>query len=427
MIKTGLLFLACCLNGSIEKAFASSRTGAGELARLMDMHKPQNIPALSSASLSSIKRKVLFPGQEEPTLIEIPGFEHYGCSQCHQGNELLDGSEQRIAKVLSRLKKLSPESGSVPLKHYIIQPWSGPLLAANQFAHATFDSIRLFPRTILIDKKAYDNNTHLHEILHLTQSFVGHANELEAYSLNAQEDARFLLLNFPYFENAVTAFYLDDFKKILEDYFKRQVKENSVPREVQWFQNEFNAEHLEKVKNAALKMKPLMKKAAQLVRDFPLQSSFLSEQTGVPSLMLDLSAAQTLTLPPITLPKVKAEKAFDLLDEQMNKTDNILLGYKIDRKKEALLHMRYTLNIKDPVQSLIIYFHYLRRWRINSEGEIDLTVSKHLQHYVDDKLKQIDRMLEYPGISPIEKTSGETFKKQILRELKKIMIQNREE
>ena len=53
------------------------------------------------------------------------------------------------------------------------------------------------PAAILIDSKAYQEATHLHESLHLTQKFIGLANELEAYSLNIISDPRLLLLNFP--------------------------------------------------------------------------------------------------------------------------------------------------------------------------------------------------------------------------------------
>ncbi len=421
LIKISVISLACVLLSTVvAKVSASpSQIGNGELTHLIEIHSPRPLP-VAPATLKSEKRSVLFPGQAEPTLLEIPGFKNYACDQCHQSDDLLDRAEKRIANVLTRLKTASPESSTVPLKQYIIQPWAGPLLSAHQFAHATFDTIRLFPRTILIDQYVYDNNTHLHEILHLTQTFLGHANELEAYSLNAQEDARFLLLNFPYFENIANVFFIEDFKIILEEYFSRPIKDGPIPREVQWYSNEFDSEKLNKISNAIQKMKPLMKEAARLNRDYPLQSAYLSEQTGIPSLLLDLAAVQVMELPAITLSEEKRDKAFALLEEQMNKTDNILLGYKIDRKKEALLHMRYTLGINDPAQRLALYFHYLKGWKTTAEGELDLFVPKYLNDYVQEKIKQVDRMLEYPEISSFEKAGGERFKNQILLELKKI-------
>jgi len=386
---------------------------------LIEIHTP-HAPPSDPADLKLAQRSVQFSGQTEPTLLEIPGFENYACNQCHQSDDLFDRAEKRITNVLARLKSLSPESGTVPLKQYIIQPWAGPLLSAQQYAHATFDAIRLFPRTILVDQYVYDNNTHLHEILHLTQTFLGHANELEAYSLNAQEDARFLLLNFPYFENSVSAFYIKDFKNILEEYFARPVDDGFVPREVQWYINDFDPDKINKVAVSIEKMDPILKKAAQLNREFPLQSAYLSEQTGIPSLMLDMAAVQVMELPEITLPQETQDKAYALLEEQMNKTDNILLGYIINRKDEALLHMRYTLNISDPAQRLALYFHYLKQWKIKPDGTINFSIPLHLKDYVEKKLKQIDRLLEYRGISTLEKAGGERFKKRIQEELQKI-------
>jgi len=419
-IKITALSVAFVLYGLIAKTSASpADIGSGELSRLIEIHTPK-APPIHPENLKRAQRSVQFPGLIEPTLLEIPGFENYACNQCHQSDDLFDRAEKRITNVLDRLKLLSPESGTVPLKQYIIQPWAGPLLSAQQYAHATFDAIRLFPRTILVDQYVYDNNTHLHEILHLTQTFLGHANELEAYSLNAQEDARFVLLNFPYFENSVSAFYFEDFKNVLEEYFARPVNDDFVPREVQWYINDFDPDKINTLTASIIRMKPILKKAAQLNRDFPLQSAYLSEQTGIPSLLLDLAAVQVMELPKITLPQETQDKAYALLEEQMNKTDNVLLGYIINRKDEALLHMRYTLKINDPVQRLALYFHYLKQWKVKPDGSINFANLPHLKEYVDEKMKQIDRLLEFRGISTLEKAGGERFKKRIQKELQKI-------
>jgi hypothetical protein len=419
-IKITALSVAFILFGLIAKASASpADIGSGELSRLIETHTPLP-PPFNPADLKLAQRSVQFPGQTEPTLLEIPGFENYACNQCHQSDDLFDRAEKRITNVLARLKSISPESGTVPLNQYIIQPWAGPLLTAQQYAHATFDAIRLFPRTILVDQYVYNNNTHLHEILHLTQTFLGHSNELEAYGLNAQEDARFLLLNFPYFENIVSAFYAEDFKNILKEYFARPVDDGFIPREVQWYINEFDPEKINKLSAYIVRMKPLLDKAARLNREFPLQAAYLSEQTGIPSLLLDLAAVQVMELPEITLPQETQDKAYALLEEQMNKTDNILLGYIINRKDEALLHMRYTLNISEPAQRLALYFHYLKQWKVNPDGAINFSIPLHLEDYVEKKLRQVDRLLEYQGISTLEKAGGKRFKKRIQEELQKI-------
>ena len=122
-----------------------------------------------------------------------------------------------------------------------MQPW--------QFAHTTFDSIRISPAAILIDSRVYGNATHLHESIHLTQSFVGAANELEAYGLNIRSDPRFLILNFPYFADTVTEFFLPEFPKILDRFFARPTRDDlNIPKEVQWYLMPIDDESLEQLK-----------------------------------------------------------------------------------------------------------------------------------------------------------------------------------
>ena len=154
-----------------------------------------------------------------------------------------------MRQTLKRLDSIFPDLTPAPLKQFIIQSWSGELLQPWQFAHTTFDSIRISPAAILIDSRVYGNATHLHESIHLTQSFVGAANELEAYGLNIRSDPRFLILNFPYFSDMVTEFFLPEFPKILDRFFARPIREDlNIPKEVQWFLMPFDDEILKKLK-----------------------------------------------------------------------------------------------------------------------------------------------------------------------------------
>lgn len=388
----------------------------GELARLIGIHKlassPQDIAALDVA-----EKTVQLPGQAEATHFAIYGFEAFGCNQCHEGETLLDNAANRMTTALARLKEASPETPAVPLRQYLIQSWSDPLLSSGQLAHATFDAIRLFPASVLIDAHAYRLNTHVHETLHLAQSFLGPANELEAYALNARSDPGFLLLNYPYFENVIQAFFAPDFPEILKRYYARDVREMTLPQEAQWFLNPFEEDSLNRIAEATRNMEPLLKDAAELNRRYPLQAAMLSEQTGVPSLLLDIAAARSLTLPPLTISSDQQEQAFEILRNQMEKTDNLFLGYRVDRKKEALMHLQLGLKIKDAEQRTALYFHFLNRWDATREG---LSASERLEEYVRGKLDGIDQLLAHPGITGIEREGGRRFRENIEKRLREI-------
>ncbi|MFT4579870.1 MAG: hypothetical protein ACI9UO_002719, partial [Nitrospinales bacterium] len=240
-LMIGSLFLIYCVS-FIPSIFAAEKMGLGELDRLIKIHKPQKPTEDFDATVGPKKSIQLLP-KTEPTVFSIPGFKTYGCGECHQSNDLLDLSIDRMRQTLKRLHTILPGIAPAPLKQFIIQSWSGELLQPWQFAHTTFDSVRISPATILIDSRAYGNATHLHESLHLTQPFVGAANELEAYGLNIRSDPRFLFLNFPYFSDTVTAFFLPEFPEMLDRFFARQINEDlSVPREVQWFLMPFDEE-----------------------------------------------------------------------------------------------------------------------------------------------------------------------------------------
>ncbi|GIT64683.1 MAG: hypothetical protein Ct9H300mP23_03100 [Nitrospinota bacterium] len=79
----------------------------------------------------------------------------------------LGSFENRMRQTLKRLDSFFPRLTPAPLKQFIIQSWSGELLQPWQFAHTTFDSIRISPAAILIDSRVYGNATHLHESIPL--------------------------------------------------------------------------------------------------------------------------------------------------------------------------------------------------------------------------------------------------------------------
>ncbi len=388
----------------------------GELARLIGIHSPAS-PPQDIAALDVAEKTVRLPGQAEATHFVIYGFEAFGCRQCHEGEALLDSAVSRMTTALARLKEASPETPAVPLRQYLIQSWSDPLLSAGQLAHATFDAIRLFPASILVDTYAYGLNTHVHESLHLAQDFLGPANELEAYALNARFDPGFLLLNYPYFENVMQAFFAPEFPEILKRYYDREVRDMTLPQEAQWFLNPFEEDSLSAIAEATRRMEPLLKGAADLNRRYPLQAAMLSEQTGIPSLLLDIVAARSLPLPPLTISADQQEQAFEILRNQMEKTDNLFLGYRVDRKKEALMHLQLGLKIKDAEQRTSLYFHFLNRWDATKEG---LSASERLEEYVRGKLEGIERLLAHPGITEIEREGGRRFRENIEKRLMEI-------
>jgi hypothetical protein len=402
-----------------DRALADPPIGLGELDSLISQHLPKQDPRLTGKTLKNfiIQQPV---GGTGTTAFLIPGFENYDCGKCHQPEQLVQKAASRMKRVLDRLKRTLPESNKVPLRQYIIQPYSDALLQPGQLAHATFDTIRISPGSILIDTKAYGEATHLHETLHLTQTFLGHVNELEAYGLNIRSDPRFLILNFPYFAKVLEAFFIPDMDQILNAYFKRNIREkSSVPREVQWFLNEFDEDTLQRLSGAITKMEPLLVEVSRLNREVPLQSAYWSDRTGVRSLLLEIAAIKHLPLPELTVSAETKAWAFGVLDLQFNKDDNIRLGYIIDRRKEALMHLQYGKGPKDPAQRLALYFHYLKKRFLDDKGKIRLAIdnSQALTDYVNQKVKGIQTMIQLPGFTPVEKEAARAWVTTIKKEL----------
>jgi hypothetical protein len=392
---------------------AEERVGLGELDRLIKLHLPKKIQQGQEEGPS--KKVKLLPEGEE-TAFTIPGFESYGCSECHQPEQLLDKSIDRMRQSLSRLTTIFPDLPSPPLKQFIIQSWSDEWLRPGQFAHTTFDTIRIFPAAILVDSKVYGNATHLHESLHLTQPFLGMANELEAYGLNIRSDPKFLILNYPYFSDTVTGFFIPEFPDILNRFFAREVKEESsvlgedmtVSREVQWFLMPFEDDTLAKIEAAIIKLEPVLQEVSRLNRKYPLKSAYLGEQTRAASLLLDIAAVKILPLPPLELGPNSLKEAFSILDVQFSKLDNTRLGYRIDRKHEALMTITYHLRLKDPAVRLGIYFRFLKQRFIGEDGEVKLVVPEEedFKLYVKEKRRDIKKMADSPKLTPFEKASA---------------------
>lgn len=385
--------------------------GLGELSRLIQLHLPKKFQEGQEGGPS--KKVKLLPEGEE-TVFTIPGFESYGCGECHQPEQLLDKSIDRMRQSLNRLGTIFPDPP--PLKQFIIQSWSDEWLRPGQFAHTTFDTIRIFPAAILVDSKVYGNATHLHESLHLTQPFLGMANELEAYGLNIRSDPKFLILNFPYFSDTVTGFFIPEFQGILKRFFARPVKEREsvhgadmiVPKEVQWFLMPFEDDTLAKIAVAVEKMEPVLQEVSRLNRKYPLKAAYLGEQTRAASLMLDIAAVKILPLPPLDLDSASLKEAFSILDVQFNKLDNTRLGYRIDRKREALMTMTYHLRLKDTAVRLGIYFRFLKQRFIEKDGEVKLVVpdAGDFKKYVEEKRRDIKKMADSPKLTPIEKAGA---------------------
>jgi hypothetical protein len=413
-----VLWAALWMGGS-DEVLAQSQIGLGELDSLISQHLPQRDPRLTGKTLKNFVARQAVGGIGTTTFM-IPGFENYDCGKCHQPEQLIQKAAGRMNRVLRHLKKTLPKSNKVPLRQYIIQPYSDALLQPGQLAHATFDTIRISPGSILIDTQAYGEATHLHETLHLTQSFLGHVNELEAYGLNIRSDPRFMILNFPYFAKVMEAFFIPDMDQILNAYFKRSIREKSnVPRETQWFLDEFDEAALQRLSQAIAKMEPLLVEVSRLNREIPLQSAYWSDRTGVRSLLLDISAVKHLPLPELEVNDETKAWAFGVFDLQFNKDDNTRLGYVIDRRKEALMHLQYGKGPKDPAQQLALYFHYLKKKFLNEKGEIRLAVGnpQALKDYVEQKVAGIETMILLPGFTPIEKEAAHAWVATIQKDL----------
>ncbi len=397
-----LIFLTS-LTFIISPLQAEEPIGLGELNRLIQLHLPKKF---QEGVDSGPSKKIKLLPKSEATVFTIPGFEAYGCGECHQAEQLLDRSINRMRKSLVWLSSIFPNLPPPPLKQFIIQSWADEWLRSGQFAHTTFDTIRIFPSAILVDSRVYGNATHLHESLHLTQPFLGIANELEAYGLNIRSDPRFLLLNFPYFADTLTAFFITDFPDILNRFFSREVKETAtVPREVQWFLMPFEDDTLNRVATAIEKLEPVLKEVSRLNREYPLESAYLGEQTRAVSLLLDIAAVKILPLPPLDLDSSALDEAFSILERQFNKLDNTRLGYRIDRKREALMTMSYHLRLKDSATRLGIYFRFLKKRFIGVGGEVKLVVpdEKDFKLFVEEKRRDIAKIAGSPKRTPVEK------------------------
>ena len=404
----GSLFLICPSYLFAEK-IAEEKIGLGELDRLIKIHKPQKPVEGFDATAGPTKKVQLLP-EGETTVFSIPGFKAYGCGECHDANDLLDLSVNRMRQTLKRLHSMLPDLPPPPLKQFIIQSWSGELLQPWQFAHTTFDSVRISPSAILIDSRVYGNATHLHETLHLTQPFLGAANELEAYGLNIRSDPKFMMLNFPYFSDTVTAYFMPGFPKILDRFFARPIREDiNLPKEVQWFLMPFDEEILTALSTQIKNMEPLLKEVERLNRKFPIEAAYLGEQTRAMSLLLDIAAAKLLPLPDLIELATEREEAFSILEQQFNKLDNTRLGYRIDRKHEALMILTYKMKIKDPQKRLGLYFHFLKDRYIGPDGEVDLKVSnkEDLKKFVEEKRVQVNRMAKSKNFTEIERQGAE--------------------
>ncbi len=380
--------------------------GPEELGHLLDLHPAQEIAEADIASLTAHEESIeLAPGRE-PVLFRIPGFKQFDCGRCHQPQDLVRSAADRMRGVINKLEMAWPEAKPLPLKQYIIQPYTDKLLQAGQLAHATFDTIRVFPGTLIIDAKAYDGNTHLHEALHLNQPFLGHVNELEAYSVNVLEDPRFLLLNYPYFADTVTQFFEPGLDRLLADWYGRDLHEGlNVPREVQWFLMPFDPARLQKLKDALPQLKSLLREASRIYRAHPYKTAYLTEQTGVRSLVFDLSAVRLLPLPAPDLPDEAIARALEVFDQQMPRTDNTRLGYVIDRKTESMMTLKYTSPIKEKSDRRLLYFHYLKKRFFDEAGHLRLPIddAEDFANFLKRKREGVEKMVAYPGLTEIER------------------------
>ncbi len=396
----------------------------GELNSLLENHSPKRDPQYSEEKLDTYKYTFSLRDNLESTIL-IPGFQNYECSQCHQAEELAKSAEQRLRRAVNRLNKFFPkEASTLPIKQYIIQPFEDGLLRRGQLAHATFDTVRVFPSSIIIDSKVYGEATHLHELLHLSQPFLGAVNELEAYGLNLQSNPQFLILNFPYFVDVVQAFWISELDQILEDYFAQPYKEQSkVPREVQWFIRKNRFPELEPLTKAIKKLNPLLKEVSRIYRIQPLESAYWTRRTGIASLLLDIAAVKTLSVPKVELNSEKLKQAKLLFSGQMEKDDNTRLAYRINRKNEFMMHLQYGLKISNRKERRILYFNFLKEMFISPEGKINLSIPESaridFKEFVMRKLDGVKKMSQNPNFSILEKQAAERF----IQSIKKLPIQ----
>lgn len=390
-------------------------TNIGDLDRLLVQHQPKFLD--KRESLDQFERQMILSEGTEPVTFSIPGFAFFGCDKCHKGDDLVASAESRLRQVILALHKTYPAI-KIPLRQYIVQAYMDKWLQGQQLAHTTFDTIRIFPNGILIDSKVYELATHQHETLHLTQTFLGSVNELEAYGLNVRADPRFMLLNYPYFSDVMSAFFVPEFEKTLKTWFARDTRSDlHVPREVQWYLMPFDK--MDRLASAIARMSPLLDEVTRINKEQYLTAAYQSDRTGIPSLALDLAAVKLLPLPPITTAENQRDRAFEILAFQMEKNDNTRLGYVIDRKKEALMNLRYQLGLNDPAERLRLYFHYLKQRYILPDGQINLKPvdREDFLQYVQNRITGVQNLLKYEGITPVELAGGRQWEEHIKKEL----------
>ncbi|MFQ5483155.1 MAG: hypothetical protein ACE5ER_10390, partial [Nitrospinaceae bacterium] len=299
----------------------------GGLDRLLKIHAPKERSSGLDPPLRVFEKSLILIEGRPPVVIKIPGFDDRGCGACHQAEKLAAKTRDRLRRAVQSLETLLPQTRPVPLQQYILQTYTDRLLQAGQLAHATFRTIRTFPGTVIIDENIYGGQTHLHELLHLAQPFLGHVNELEAYGLNVLADPRFLLLNYPYFSNVVEAYFEPGLKAILQAWYARPVRQDVlVPREVQWYMVPFDTGSMDRLRQAAARLRPLLAEASRLYREHPYKTAYLSAQTGIRSLVLDIAAARLLDPPPLDLPEEKVRQAFVGYAKQITRDDNTRVG-----------------------------------------------------------------------------------------------------
>jgi hypothetical protein len=90
---------------------------------------------------------------------------------------------------------------------------------------------------------------------------------------------------------------------------------------------------------------------------------------------------------------------------QFNKLDNTRLGYRIDRKHEALMTLNNHLQLKDSSAQLGIYFRFLKQRFIGADGEVKLVVpdKEDFKSYVEEKRLEIAKMADLSKLTKIEK------------------------
>ena len=180
----------------------------------------------------------------------------------------------------------------------------------------------------------------------------------------------------------------------------------------------FDNESLKQLKEQIKNMEPILKEEERLNHQFPIEAAYLGEQTRDMSLLLDIAAAKLLPLPDLKEMESEREEAFSILEQQFNKLDNTRLGYKIDRKREALMMLTYKMNIKDPKLRLTLYFHFLKKRYIRPNGEVHLKITdeEDLRKFIEEKRLQVNRMMKSKNFTEIERQGATKMLKEAMRQ-----------